>query len=131
VSGFDAVPFPKIEGVTYRVLGSDEAGKLMPLLKEQGWGLPYPHQASAVVAEYEGKIVAFAVLQILPNVGPLWVAPEWRATGLAEGVTRELVKYMLANGTGACIAVATNPFSEHLCRVLGMKEISGKLFARE
>jgi hypothetical protein len=131
MSGFEAVPMEKIEDVQYRVLEAHESDRLMPLLKEQGWGLPYPAQASAVIGEYQGKIVAFAVLQGLPMVGPLWVEPSWRGTGLAEGVTRELVKKMLANGTGACIAVAQNPFTEHLCRVLGMKQVEGKLFMRE
>jgi predicted N-acetyltransferase YhbS len=131
MTGFEAVPFEKIEDVKFRALEPHESGRLMPLLKEQGWGVPYPSQAAAIVGEYQGQIVAFVVLQMLPMVGPLWVEPAWRGSGLAEGITRELVKHMLANGTGACIAIANNEHTEHLCRVLGMSEEPGKLFKRE
>jgi predicted N-acetyltransferase YhbS len=129
--GFEGVPFEKIEDVRFRVLAPHESGKLMPLLKENGWGLPYPDQATAVVGEYQGKIVAFVVLQMLPMVGPVWVEPSWRGSGLAEGIVKELVKRMIENGKEACIAIAQNPFTEHFCRVLGMTEVDGKLFKRD
>jgi predicted N-acetyltransferase YhbS len=78
------------------------------------------------VAEYEDQIIGFAVQQILPMAGPLFVLPDWRGTGLAEMLARDLKDRMAAN----YIAVASSEFSEKLCRELGMHEVPGKLFRK-
>jgi hypothetical protein len=125
-ASFEAVPFPPIEAVTFRELEKDELGKLLPFLKANNWDIPYPKFAAVWVAEYEGQIVGFAVQQILPVAGPLFVVQPWRGTGLAEMLARDLKERMAVN----YIAVASSEFSEKLCRELGMHEVPGKLFRK-
>lgn len=126
-----AIPFPKIEAVTFRELRPDETEKLTPFLKQQGWGIPLPHLAAVVVGEYQGEIVSFAVAQLIPHAEPIYVSPSWRGTGLAEETAKQLAGYMLRAGTGMCLSIAQTKFAEDLCRMLGMVEMQGKIFVRE
>lgn len=125
------IPFPKIEAVTFRELRPEETVKLMPFLQAEGWRLPYPYLASAVVGEYEGKIVSFAVLQLIPHVEPLWVQDDWRGSGLAEATAYQLIANLERRQISAYLAIAPNPFMERLCKKMGMKEIPGKVFVKE
>ena len=122
------IPFPKIEAVAIRDLGPNDTDKLTPALKKAGFFLPLPQWTAVTVAEYQGEIVGFVCLQLIPHMEPLWVSDEFRGAGVPE---------MLANAVQGkmndkpCMCVAASPFAERLCRQYGMREIPGKIFIKE
>ena len=126
-----AIPFPKIEAVTFRTLRADEYEKLKPLLIESKWVLPYPDMSAVVVGEYQDKIVCFTVTQLVPHAEPHWIDPEWRGSGLSELMINEAVRMMENSGLHSWVVVAPTEDAARLCRKQGMKEIPGTIFVKE
>jgi hypothetical protein len=69
--------------MTIAILEPSEWSQIEPLFLEQGVSLPDPDIARIVAAKDEtGTICGFVVIQLVPHVEPIWVAPEHRGSPL-------------------------------------------------
>jgi GNAT superfamily N-acetyltransferase len=80
--------------VIYRVIENEELLKLRPLFDTLGWALPDPDFAKAVVAEADGLILGFGIVQFITHAEPMWVHPSVRGSGLAEGLADKMCHYI-------------------------------------
>jgi GNAT superfamily N-acetyltransferase len=80
--------------------------------------------------EEEGKLASFLVLQLVPHTEPLWVAPEFRATGLAEQMVDAMVKFLNEVQIRGYLATAESPFAAKLCEEHGMKKLEHPVYIK-
>ena len=116
--------------VTFRNLEPEEFMVLLPKLREVGWLVPYG--GGAIVAEEEGEIVGFVVIQILPHVEPLWVEKRHRGKkngAIAKALAERTKAFMEERGWPHYLAIGTNAYAEKLCEGIGMTAVEGKLYA--
>ena len=113
----------------YRLLDKSEIAKLAPTLQQLGWAIAYPQTCQVLAAVENGEIVGFQMLQLLPHLEPLYLAPEYRGTGLADELAKRGMEIFQTAGASQVLAVAGNAHAERICRdVLGMKKIDGVIF---
>jgi len=83
-----------------------------------------------VAEDSEGKLVGFQVLQLVPHVEPLYVAPSARATGLAEELVERMVKFLGEVQIRGYLASAESPFAAQLCEKHGMTKLDYPVYAK-
>ena len=84
-----------------------------------------------LVAELEGKIIGFSVLQAIPYCGPLFVVPKHRGSGLADNLARQTIDFLVKNGARGWIVVATSPHVPRLCEANGMHKLPYPVYTTE
>ena len=119
--------------VSYIQLIGKQVEQLKPILDKLGWAVPHPVNAVAVTAVYQGRVVGFFVLQLIPHAEPMWVSPEVRGTGIAEELLAKGKEILVESGAKGWLSICTNPFSERLAAQLGMEpaEKQGVLYVKQ
>jgi hypothetical protein len=86
------------EKVHYRVVENAEMTLLKPLFDRLGWPAPDPDMAKVIVAQAglgkDGVILGFSVVQFVTHAEPMWVHPNVRGTGVAEGLVEKTRHYI-------------------------------------
>src|SRR6266403_2415874 len=86
------------ESVHYRILADDELRLLHPVFERLGWAPPDPNMCKAVVAEAgEGEqamVLGFSIIQFVTHSEPMWINPDCRGMGVAEGLVEATVHYI-------------------------------------
>lgn len=90
--------------------------------------LPKPEQSIVLVAEHEGRIVGHVGAERSWVVSPFAVDREFRGSGLAEQLGRELITYNLEGLTE--FLITTNPHVDRLVFSLGFRPLLGQLWVR-
>lgn len=120
-----------MEGIQYATLSGENAETMAAKLKAvNGTVIPHPKLSSIEVAIKDGKIIGYGVSQFMFHAEPIFVDKEHRGTGIAEELANRVIKRILECNGKAFVAIATNEFSEKLCRSQGMSEVPGKLFVK-
>jgi len=117
--------------VTYRQIPPEEWPRLKGIYEANEIPLPPAEKNSAVVAEFEGKIVGMQGIHQIWHAGPIWVAPEWRGVGVSDRMDKEIQRIVRECGASGYFMFPANPFSEAAVRRFGLKEMSWKVFVRE
>lgn len=116
--------------LTYRQLPSYEWGKLQEQFEKHGGGLPRPDLAKIVVAEDEGRIVGFVVLQLTMHLEPIWLDEGSKAARHAlsrlvhmaeESLPKESVYY----------AFSADDHVADLCKAFALEELEYRVFMKE
>lgn len=116
----------------FRWIQGDELERLKPVFEQYGWTGLDPIFSRALVAEEDGKIVGFNVLQVVLRPEPLWITPEYRGqrnNDLALNLSTQMINYLKANGCSYWEVRAKSPFVERLCLANGMTKIESPMFA--
>ena len=88
---------------------------------------PAPEHTLMLAAMDGEKIVGVLCVQKLICASPLWIAPEYRGNGIAEGLANEAVK--LASSTGMQgMVISDNPFVEKILYAVGMIPLQGTVW---
>ena len=98
------------------------------VLAERGWTSLNRQTTRILVAEDEGKLAGFLVLQLFPHLEPLYVDKDHRATGLAEELSDRMIKFMTEAGARGWISIADSPHAEALCKREGMTLVKSKVY---
>ena len=117
--------------VTYRQIPSEEWHRLQEIYEDNGMPLPPAEKNSAVIAEFEGKVVGMQGLHQIWHGGPLWVAPEWRGGGVSDRMDKEIQRIVRECGASRYVMFPSTPFSEAAVRRFGLKETGWPVFIRE
>ena len=111
-----------------RELHGDSLKELLPMLESHGVVIPFPHLAMAKVAfDENGHVAGYAIFQMVPHTEPLWVAKEYRGGELTH-ILAEKISDFARETAGSFVSVATNEFSEQLCREQKMEAFPGTVF---
>ena len=124
----DNVRFRWIDGATCT---DEDWNRIEAILVTRGWMSLNRQTSKILVAEdADGKLYGFQVLQLVPHVEPLYVAPSARATGLAEELVERMVKFLGEVQIRGYLATAESPFAAQLCEKHGMAKLEYPVYAK-
>jgi len=116
------------ERVIYQFLSGPDLELLDPIMRRRGWTtLNYP-TSCAWGAFDDGKLIGFIVLQLFPHPEPLYVEPEYRSTGVAEGLADHMLAFMREINIRGYMVVADSEFAVKLCEDRGMERVQSPVF---
>jgi hypothetical protein len=106
--------------MTIRVLDPSEWERLLPIYATVNADVPDPDVAHVVVAEDADQIVGMLVLQLIPHLEPLWVAPAHRHTRLWHDLSTAMLATLPAGLT--FYTFSSRPAIAKLAARIGMVE---------
>lgn len=124
----DAIKFRWVDGPT-----CDDADweRIEAILVTRGWMSLNRATSRILVAEdADRKLLGFQVLQLVPHVEPLYVAPSARATGLAEELVERMIKFLGEVQIRGYLATAESPFAAQICERHGMTKLEYPVYAK-
>ena len=107
--------------MTFRDLPPDEWGKVEPIFKQHGVTVPAETQGLITVAEEDGAIVGFVVLQLQPHLEPIWVDEAHRHTGVWRQLAESALE-RVSHGV-AVFTSAPRPAIEHMAMEMGFETL--------
>lgn len=119
--------------ITFRWINGFEASqedwdRIENIMLARGWMKLNPNTSRILVAEKDGAIAGFVCLQLVPHVEPLFVAPSFRGTGLAETLSDKLIAFMHESAARGWMAVASDSTVAKLCEKQGMHKIESPVY---
>ena len=115
------VSYRWVDGITASDADWD---RIEAILAARGWmSLNRPTTRILLAEDAEGKLAGFSILQMVPHLEPLWVAPSQRASGLAESLADQMVDFMVSIQARGWMVVAESPFAARLCEREGMVKV--------
>ncbi len=114
--------------IEYKWLQGEELAQLEPKLAEFGWASLNPNTSRAYAAFDDDTLIAFITLQLFPHVEPLFVAKEYRGTGLAEHLSDMMYDFLAEIKVRGFMCVADSPHAEKICIAKGMKRLESPVY---
>lgn len=109
-------------------LSGSELDILDPIFESRGWTpLDKTKTIAHCVFDDQGDLIAFNVAQKIAYVGPMWIDPDFRGSGVAEELADKMAILMASSGS-TFIVVADNPASAKLCEKFGMKKVESPVY---
>jgi predicted N-acetyltransferase YhbS len=84
-----------------------------------------------LIAEADGQILGFSVIQMMPHVGPMYVAPSERGSDLTGRLADETLNFLRAQGARGWLVVAEHPATRKLCEDRGMLRLPFPVYSTE
>lgn len=100
------------------------------LLATRGW-TSLNRQTTRVLMAHDpktGEILGFNVLQLFPYVGPLYVKPSARGTGVAEDLVDKMMLFLAEVQAKGFLVIAQSPHTEAMCKKLGMQQAEAPVY---
>jgi hypothetical protein len=121
--------------ITYRWIDGPTAAdadwqRVDDVLVVRGWMALNRELTRILVAEDEGVLAGFAILQLIPHVEPLWVAPSKRGTEVASTLADKMIEYMVEAKARGWIAVASNSQVAKMCEEHGMTRVDKPVYVK-
>ncbi len=117
--------------VTLKWLEGDDLLVLDPILIAKEWASLNKVLSRALVAYDENNhIIGFEVFECLPHVGPLWVDPEWRGSGITEEMTEQMMQFLRANSVRGFMLVAESVFASKLAEKYNMRKLDDPVYVK-
>src|SRR5271165_3104680 len=107
--------------------GSEAVDKLNPLIAEQGWTPLNDQTCRVLVAEDEGVMLGFFVLQLFPFLGPLYAHPGEGAE-VMFALQAEMRKYIEESVARGFLVIADNPVTDKLCQREGLRRVESPVY---
>lgn len=117
------------KNMTYRWIDGDELAVLDPIIESRNW-TPLNRKCSrALIAEEDGQVKGFLVVQLYAHVEPLFVAPADRGMGIAEELGHRVVSFLRDNQVTNWMATCSSPYAEKICKNNGMVRVADPVYA--
>jgi hypothetical protein len=98
------------------------------ILAARGWTSLNRNFTRIRVAEENGELKGFYVLQLYPHAEPLWVAPSTRGSGLAEDLADDMLEFLKDVGARGWMLVADNPMVAKMAEERGMTKLEAPVY---
>jgi hypothetical protein len=120
---------PRYEWVDGPTCSDSDWERIESILAARGW-LSLNRLTTRVLLAYSesGELLGFNILQMMPYVGPLYVKPSARGTGLAEDLVDQMMIFLADIQARGFLAIAQSPHTEKLCLQLGLKKVESPVF---
>ena len=99
------------------------------VIASRGWMHLNPHFSRVLIAKQGKKLAGFVVLQMVPHTEPLFVAPDFRGTGLAATLSDKMIAFMRESKARGWMAIASNSLIAAECERQGMKRVMLPVYA--
>jgi hypothetical protein len=108
----------------------DEWDRIEGLLAARGWMSLNKNTTRILVAEdsEDGSLLAFSVLQMTPQIGPLWVRASARGKDIAETLADKTLEFLVTVPARGWFAIADSPVVKDLCEKRGMHELKSPVY---
>lgn len=116
--------------VELRWLDGDDLDQLEPILRERGWMSLNKSTTRVRAAFYEGRIVGFVCLQLVPHMEPLYVEPEFRGSPVAMDLVNDMAEFIRDARCRGVMIVAGAPGIEALAKHFGMEQITHPVYIK-
>jgi GNAT superfamily N-acetyltransferase len=114
--------------VTYRWLEMPELMLIDPTIEAMGWCKLNELTSRVIVAEADGKIIAFEVFQFFPMVGPIHIEKEYRGKGIAEELSNRMLAFLRECDCRGFEVSAESAFVERICEANGMELVKSPVY---
>lgn len=119
--------------VTYRWIDGPTCSdadweRIDSILATRGWMSLARSTSKILVAEHGDKLLGFSVLQMTPQVGPLFVAPSARGSGVAEDLSDQMLDFLVSIQARGWFVVADSPFVSKICDERGMTKLQSPVY---
>jgi hypothetical protein len=99
------------------------------VLAEQGWmSLNRVLTRILVGWDKERNLVAISAIQMMPSVGPMWIAKHLRGTGVADELVGATVKFLTEVKCRGWIVVADSPHTSKIAESQGMIRLESPVY---
>lgn len=114
-----------------RWLTEEEIEFLAPLFRNEGMSVPDP-KTSRVLAEVQGrKVIGMIGVQLFPQVGPLWIHPEYRDPTLAISLASSMRKELEASSLDGYMVIAEHEFSAKFCELAHLRKVETPVYIKD
>jgi hypothetical protein len=121
VSDMNDVNYRWLDGIS---ASTEEWDRVESLLATRGWASINRRTSRILFAENaKGELLGFEIFQMVPYVGPLWVRPSERGSGLAEDLSDRMLDFMTEIQARGWLVTAESPYAEKLCVDRGMTKV--------
>jgi hypothetical protein len=108
---------------------SDQAWDVIEqIMATRGWLGLNRNTTRVLLAWKDDKVIGFNVLQLMPYVGPLFVVPSERGTGVAGELVDRTMQFMAEVDARGFLAIAHSEHSVKKCISLGMELVEAPVF---
>jgi hypothetical protein len=114
--------------IEVREATDEEWQQVDAILARMGWMSLNRSTSRILVAETDGRIEGFSCVQLFPGVGPLYVRPKVRGSGVAEELADRTINFLVEVQARGWIVVADSPFTEKLCQERNMERIESPVY---
>jgi len=108
-----------------------ETEEIERILVVRGWASLNKNTSRVLVAEDDGGLKGFYVLQMFPHVEPLWVAPSQRGTTLANDLADTMLEFLISVRARGWMLIAENSLVERMALERGMKKLEYPVYVQE
>jgi GNAT superfamily N-acetyltransferase len=100
----------------------DEWQRIDALLEIRGWAsLNRRTSRIRIIEDAQGAIVGFNVIQMIPFVGPMFLRPSARGTGLAAQLADDMREFLVESRARCWLGVAASPHAAQIMEARGMR----------
>jgi hypothetical protein len=121
------ITFRWIDGPT---ASQEDWDRIEAILASRGWMQLARATSRIRVAERDGVLLGFHVLQLMPHAEPLWVKPSERASGLADQLANDMLDFLVEIHARGWIVVADSPHAAKLCEAREMTKIESPVYVK-
>lgn len=107
-----------------------EYARLRPIIEARGWMHLNRNTARVLVCEDAGSIAGFVVFQALPSVGPTWLHPGLRGSGVADIMAQQMWEFLMQSDARGWVATAETDHGEEMCKKFGMEKSPYPLYIK-
>jgi hypothetical protein len=104
--------------------GQDAVNKLNPILQVRNWTLLNPATCRALVAEEDGEVKGFCVLQMFPMVGPF----ESQDPSVTLPLVREMKDFLDRVGARGYLVIADSEWTKKICEYQDLQKVESPVF---
>ena len=105
--------------------------KIEEILAARGWASLNKDMSRVLVAEDDGELKGFFVLQMFPHTEPLWIAPSMRGTTLASDLANTMLEFLNSVRARGWMLIAENHLVERMVIERGMKKLEYPVYIQE
>jgi hypothetical protein len=128
----DTAP-PTPSTVSYRWINlweasEHEVAQIDKIIAARGWVKLNLNMTRVLVAELDGRIISFSVVQAMPYVGPLFVSSEHRGLGIAEELADRTMEFLRSIDARGWLVVADSPHVAKICEAREMDRVESPVY---
>lgn len=119
--------------VTYRWTPGEQAtqaewDRVDDILAARGWVSLNRKTTVLLIAERGGELVGFHALQWIPYLGPIFVRPSDRGTGVAERLIDDMLEFMEKAQARGFLVISQSDVITKECEAIGMQRVESPVF---
>lgn len=108
----------------------DAVDAVTPIIEAIGWTRLNDSTTliCRIAKNEQGRIIGFYPLQLFPHAEPLWVASDYRGSGVAEQLAEDMRKFLQDAKCRGFMVVADSVHAQKMCESFGMERVQSPVY---